>query len=161
EMTKGGGQLLHPPLAQHRWWPSLRVIGAAFSPGRRQADDPSTGLGHPEHEPGTEVRLVVRMGPHREQGADVVDLEFVHVLLVRGRLAERWRSERWDSLRLLTPNWATRLPGWSYDGGDPDGYMTAGELVSYFESYAGSFAPPVQGGQRVRALGAVAGGFSI
>ena len=37
-----------------------------------------------------------------------------HVLLDRGRVAERWRSERWDSLHLLTPNWMTRLPGWSY-----------------------------------------------
>ena len=42
-----------------------------------------------------------------------------HVVLERGRVAERWRSERWDSLRLLTPNWMSRLPGWSYDGPDP------------------------------------------
>ena len=42
-----------------------------------------------------------------------------HVVLERGRLAERWRSERWDSLRLLTPNWMNRLPGWSYQGADP------------------------------------------
>ncbi len=51
-------------------------------------------------------------------------------------MAERWRSERWDSLRLLTPNWMTRLPGWSYDGADPDGYMTANKVVTYFERYA-------------------------
>ena len=42
-----------------------------------------------------------------------------HVVLERGRVAERWRSERWDSLRLLTPNWATRLPGWAYRGQTP------------------------------------------
>ena len=48
-----------------------------------------------------------------------------HVLLDRGRVAERWRSERWDSLHLLTPNWMTRLPGCSYAGPDPDGYQSA------------------------------------
>jgi putative flavoprotein involved in K+ transport len=52
-----------------------------------------------------------------------------HVVLERGRVAERWRSERWDSLRLLTPNWQTRLPGFSYDGPSPDGYMAMPELV--------------------------------
>ena len=59
-----------------------------------------------------------------------------HVVLERGRIAERWRSERWDSLRLLTPNWMTRLPGWSYHGDDPDGYMTAPEFVRYLADYA-------------------------
>ena len=52
-----------------------------------------------------------------------------HVVLDRGRVAERWRTERWDSLHLLTPNWMTRLPGWCYRGPDPDGYMSAAELV--------------------------------
>ena len=70
-------------------------------------------------------------------------------MLERGRLAERWRSERWDSLRLLTPNWMTRLPGWPYQGDDPDGYMTAGQVVRYFESYAGSFDAPVHEGTTV------------
>ena len=44
-----------------------------------------------------------------------------HVVLERGQVGERWRSERWDSLRLLTPNWMNRFPGWSYHGNDPDG----------------------------------------
>jgi putative flavoprotein involved in K+ transport len=66
-----------------------------------------------------------------------------HVLFDRGRLAERWRSERWDTLRLLSPNWMTRLPGWRYTGNDPDGYMTAAELIRYFERYANSFDAPV------------------
>ena len=79
-----------------------------------------------------------------------------HVVLDRGRLAERWRSERWDSLRLLTPNWMTRLPGHRYRGIDPEGFMTAGELVGYFEDYARSFGAPVQGEttvERVRRVG--------
>src|SRR5690606_30672100 len=52
-----------------------------------------------------------------------------HVVLDRGRLAESWRTARWDSLRLLTPNWMSRLPGWSYRGPDHEGFMTAAELT--------------------------------
>jgi putative flavoprotein involved in K+ transport len=66
-----------------------------------------------------------------------------HVVLERGRVAERWRSARWDSLRTLTPNWMTRLPGADYSGPDPDGFMAVHELVAHFEAYAGSFAAPV------------------
>ena len=66
-----------------------------------------------------------------------------HVVLDRGQVAERWRSERWDSLHLLTPAWMTRLPGWHYAGTDPDGYLSSGELVKYLERYAASFDAPV------------------
>ena len=59
----------------------------------------------------------------------------------RGRIAERWRSARWDSLRLLTPNWMSRLPAWSYPGPDPGGYMAAPELVGYLEDYAARSRP--------------------
>ena len=55
----------------------------------------------------------------------LTDAAVDHVLLERGQTAERWRSVIWDSLRLLTPNWATRLPHWSYQGPAPDGYMSA------------------------------------
>ena len=55
-----------------------------------------------------------------------------HLVIERGRIAERWHSERWNSLRLLTPNWMTRLPGWTYHGPDPDGFMTAPEVASFF-----------------------------
>ena len=75
-----------------------------------------------------------------------------HAVLERGRLAERWRSERWDSLRLLTPNWATRLPGWEYKGPEPQGFMTAGELVTYFESFADDFDAPVHEGAAVESV---------
>jgi putative flavoprotein involved in K+ transport len=68
-----------------------------------------------------------------------------HVILEKGRLVERWRSERWDSLRLLTPNWMTRLPGdYHYAGDDPDGFMTVQETVKFFEDYASSFHAPVR-----------------
>lgn len=66
-----------------------------------------------------------------------------HVVLDRGRVADRWRTERWDSLHLLTPSWMTRLPGWSYAGPDPDGYLGVGSFVGYLEAYAASFAAPV------------------
>lgn len=67
-----------------------------------------------------------------------------HVVLDRGRVAERWRSERWDSLRLLTPNWMTRLPGFRYDGPEPDGFMTAADTAEFFTRYAATFAAPVR-----------------
>ena len=67
-----------------------------------------------------------------------------HVVLERGKLAQRWRSHSWDSLRLLTPNWMTRLPGFQYDGSDADGFMSVAELVTFFERYASSSAAPVE-----------------
>src|SRR3954464_13975856 len=75
-----------------------------------------------------------------------------HVVLDRGRTGERWRSERWDSLRLLTPNWMTRLPGYRYDGPDPDGYQTADELAVLLERYARAFELPVLEGVTVTAV---------
>ncbi len=71
------------------------------------------------------------------------DRNVEHLVLDRGRIAERWRSERWDSLRLLTPNWMTRLPGYEYEGPEPDGFMTAGETAVFFEEYARVSAAPV------------------
>jgi putative flavoprotein involved in K+ transport len=67
-----------------------------------------------------------------------------HVVLERGRVAERWQSERWDSLRLLTPNWMTRLPGFRYQAPDPDGFMTADQTARFFARYALSFDAPVR-----------------
>jgi putative flavoprotein involved in K+ transport len=84
-----------------------------------------------------------------------------HVVLERGRIAERWRSERWDSLRLLTPNWQSRLPGYRYAGPDPDGYMTMPEVVSYLEGYARSVAAPVEEGTTVLAVEPAAEGYRV
>jgi putative flavoprotein involved in K+ transport len=66
-----------------------------------------------------------------------------HVVLERGRVAERWRTERWDSLHLLTPNWMMRLPGWHFRPIAPDGFSSAGDFVSLLEMYVASFDPPV------------------
>ncbi|HSE69638.1 MAG TPA: NAD(P)/FAD-dependent oxidoreductase [Nocardioidaceae bacterium] len=72
-----------------------------------------------------------------------------HVVLDRGRVAERWRTERWDSLHLLTPRWMTRLPGWLYTGPDQEGFMSTAELVRYLERYARAFDVPVETGTPV------------
>ena len=72
-----------------------------------------------------------------------------HVVLERGQVAERWRTERWDSLRLLSPNWMARLPGWVYSGADQEGYMGAADFIGYLERYAASFDAPVLGGTTV------------
>ena len=74
----------------------------------------------------------------------LLDLGIDHVVLERGRVAERWRSERWDSLTLLTPNWQSRLPGYAYSGPSPDDFMGMPELIRFFEGYARSFAAPVE-----------------
>lgn len=84
-----------------------------------------------------------------------------HVVLERGRVAERWRSERWDSLRLLTPNWQSRLPGYRYTGPEPDAYMTMPEVVDYFESYARSFGPPIEEGTPVRMVEPSGSGYRV
>ena len=79
----------------------------------------------------------------------LTDWRIEHVVLERGRIAERWRSERWDSLRLLTPRWMSRLPGFSYTGDDPDGFMTKDELIQYLEQFASSFPAPIESGVTV------------
>ena len=71
------------------------------------------------------------------------ELDIEHAVIERGRLAERWRSQSWDSLRLLTPNWMTRLPGFRYDGDEPDGFMAIPELIALFERYAASSRTPL------------------
>ncbi len=59
-------------------------------------------------------------------------------------MANSWRRERWESLRLLTPNWQTRLPGCRYEGPDPDGYMTMGEVVEFIDRFAAVSDAPVR-----------------
>jgi len=66
-----------------------------------------------------------------------------HVVLERGEVANSWRTERWDSLRLLTPNWQSRLPGYEYQGDDPDGFRTVPETITYIQRYADMIAAPV------------------
>ncbi|HEX6201545.1 MAG TPA: NAD(P)-binding domain-containing protein [Thermoanaerobaculia bacterium] len=81
-----------------------------------------------------------------------------HVVLERGRIGERWRSERWDSLHLLTPNWMSRLPGHAYRGPDPDGFLHKDEVVALLAGYARSFAAPVEEGTTVTSVAPDRGG---
>jgi len=67
-----------------------------------------------------------------------------HVVLERGEVANSWRTERWDSLRLLTPNWQSRLPGFGYEGEDPDGYRSMPETIAFLDRYAGVISAPVE-----------------
>jgi putative flavoprotein involved in K+ transport len=85
-----------------------------------------------------------------------------HVVLERGRTVERWRSERWDSLTLLSPNWMTRLPGQHYDGADPDGFMARDDVVRFFERYATGSGAPVHQGVCVSSVEPLdAGGYAV
>jgi putative flavoprotein involved in K+ transport len=77
------------------------------------------------------------------------ELGIEHVVLERGQVAQRWRQDGWDSLRLLTPNWMTRLPGHRYRGDDPDGFMAIPELIRMLEDYASSSRVPVVTGTTV------------
>ena len=84
-----------------------------------------------------------------------------HVVLERGRAGERWRSERWDSLRLLTPNWLSRLPGGAYAGSDPHGFMSAAALAERLARYADSFGAPLHTETRVLSLRPWSGGYRV
>jgi putative flavoprotein involved in K+ transport len=81
-----------------------------------------------------------------------------HVVLERAEVANTWRTERWDSLRLLTPNWLTRLPGLAYDGEDPDGYMPVPELIEFLERYADHIGAPVRTHTTVTSVSRLPGG---
>ncbi|HEY1005312.1 MAG TPA: NAD(P)-binding domain-containing protein [Streptosporangiaceae bacterium] len=84
-----------------------------------------------------------------------------HVVLERGEVANSWRRERWDSLRLLTPNWQSRLPGLHYEGPDPDGYMTMGEVTQFIERFAAVSRAPVRTGTNVTSVRRTDGGYHV
>lgn len=74
-----------------------------------------------------------------------------HLVLERGQVGEAWRR-RWDNFCLVTPNWATHLPGFPYSGDDPHGFMPRDEVVSYLEEYAESFDAPVETGVNIKSV---------
>ncbi len=83
-----------------------------------------------------------------------------HVVLERGEVGHSWRTQRWDSLRLLTPNWMTRLPG-AYPVDDPDGYAAAPQVAGFLQEYAAASAAPVVTGTTVTAVRPGGGGFEV
>jgi putative flavoprotein involved in K+ transport len=84
-----------------------------------------------------------------------------HVVLERGEVANSWRRDRWDSLRLLTPNWQTRLPGTVYEGDDPHGFMRAREVAEFISKYAADCAAPVRTGVTVEAVEPTDAGYRV
>lgn len=84
-----------------------------------------------------------------------------HVVLDRGEVANSWRTERWDSLRLLTPNWMSRLPGHTYTGPDPHGFMTKSDTIEFLSSYAVSIDAPILSHVEVNHVTPRAGGFDV
>ena len=81
----------------------------------------------------------------RERGFD-------HIIFEKNRIAESWRSKRWDSFCLVTPNWQCLLPGFPYNGDDPQGFMQKEDIVQYIEAYAKSFNPPIKEGVEVSSV---------
>jgi len=84
-----------------------------------------------------------------------------HVVLERGEVAGAWRTQRWDSLRLLTPNWQCRLPGRDYNGDDPNGFMTSAEVADFIASYAMDIGAPVHTGTSVTSVSRSNGGYRV
>jgi putative flavoprotein involved in K+ transport len=85
-----------------------------------------------------------------------------HIVLERRRIAERWRTERWDSLRFQFPNWSVELPGFRYSGDDPDGFAHYTEIARIIADYAQETTAPIREGAEVLALnGNDHGGFVL
>jgi putative flavoprotein involved in K+ transport len=84
-----------------------------------------------------------------------------HVVLERGEVANSWKTERWDSLRLLTPNWQSRLPGYAYAGADPNGYRTMPETVAFLEQYAAAISAPVRPHTTVTSVRRAEDGYAV
>ena len=84
-----------------------------------------------------------------------------HVVLERGEVANTWKTERWDSLRLLTPNWQCTLPGHRYEGDDPDGFMSVKELVGFIETYGSAITAPIETQTAVTSLAPAGGGYRV
>jgi putative flavoprotein involved in K+ transport len=91
----------------------------------------------------------------------LADRSIDHVVLERNDVASSWRTERWDSLRLLTPNWQCRLPGYAYDGDDPDGFMTMPEVVAFIAAYAAATDAPVHAGTTVTSVRRTDDGYGV
>ncbi len=84
-----------------------------------------------------------------------------HVVLERGEVANTWKTERWNSLTLLTPNWQSRLPGFGYEGDDPDGYRALPETIAFIERYAQVISAPVQTHTQVTSVRPSNGGYAV
>ena len=84
-----------------------------------------------------------------------------HIVLERGEVANTWRHERWDSLKLLTPNWLSRLPGYRYSGNDPDGFMNMNDVINFLSGYANVSAAPVNTNTTVKSVQSYLDGYRV
>ena len=84
-----------------------------------------------------------------------------HVVIERGEIANSWRTERWDSLRLLTPNWQRRLPGFAYEGDDPHDFAAMPEVIAFLAGYARLIAAPVETRTRVTSVRRAETGYLV
>ncbi|QQO21519.1 hypothetical protein JJB98_17035 [Bradyrhizobium diazoefficiens] len=75
-----------------------------------------------------------------------------HLVLERSRIAERWRTERWDGLRFQFPNWSAQLPDFPFAHTDPDDFATSSKIVEFISAYADFIAAPIRCGVSVDAL---------
>ncbi len=90
----------------------------------------------------------------KKQGID-------HLVLEKNRIAHSWRTQRWDTFCLVTPNWQCMLPGYPYTGKEPSGFMGRDEIVQYVENFARSFGAPVREGVTVTRLSASGDGYAL
>lgn len=84
-----------------------------------------------------------------------------HIVLDSGEVADTWRHKRWDNFFLVTPNWQCTLPGFNYDGDDPDGFMNKQEILEFFARYVRSFDPPLHSNVNVTAVIPDGGRFTL
>jgi len=85
-----------------------------------------------------------------------------HVVIEKNSLVHSWKSARWDNFCLVTPNWQCDLPGWPYQGKDPDGFMKREEIITYLEGFVEHVNAPTATGVKVTQVSPlIDGGFSV
>jgi putative flavoprotein involved in K+ transport len=84
-----------------------------------------------------------------------------HLVIERGEVANSWRHERWDSLKLLTPNWQSQLPGYENKYDDPDGFMSTNQVIEFIDNYARHIQAPLKTGTNVNRLGLNSNGYEV
>src|SRR5215469_17531491 len=152
----------HRGRRSRRWWPSPRSAPpcSTRSPTRRTSRSKS-----PEAEGRAIERTttVVIGAGHAGLAAShfLSDRSIDHIVLERGEVANSWRRERWESLRLLTPNWQCRVPGLRYEGPDPDSYLTMAEVTEFIERFAKLSGAPVQTGANVTSVRRTDDGYHV
>src|SRR5918992_644545 len=128
-----------------RWWHNPRSAPrcSTSSPIRRTSPSRCAEASRGSHPMRTPAVVVGAGHAGLAMSRCLAEHSIDHVVLERGEVANAWKTERWDSLRLLTPNWMSRLPGYGYEGDDPDGYRTMPQTIAFLERYAEVIAAPV------------------